>query len=149
MARSRSQRFLLFSLFLGLSPTLFWLEMKQWVFSNFLNFSAIFFNFLLRVGQEHIGTIFFFLFSLFHGLSQPIFVWKEAMMVFSNFLNFFAIFLEFSFSGRVETHRNEFRYFLSFSAFPVLFWLEKKLWGCFLIFWIFLLFFKKFLLRVG
>ena len=145
MARSRSQRFLLFSLFLGLSPTLFWLEMKQWVFSNFLNFSAIFFNFLLRVGQEHIGTI-FFLFSLFHSLSQPIFAWKGAMMVFSNFLNFFAIFLEFSFSGRVETHRNEFRYFLSFSAFPVLFWLEKKLWWCFLIF---LLFFWNFLFRVG
>ena len=59
-------------------------------------------------------------------------------MVFWNFLNFFDIFLEFSIPGRVETHRNDYFYSFSFSAFPILFWLEKKLWWCFPIFWIFL-----------
>ena len=91
------------------------------VFSKFLNF----FIFLLRVGQEHIGTIFFFFF--FFILSQPILAREEAMMAFSNFLNFFAILLEFSIPGQVETHRNDFYYFLSFSAFPILFRLEMKL----------------------
>ena len=90
-----------------------------------------------------------FLFSLFLSLSHPILAWKEAMMVISNFLNFFAIFFEFSIPGRVETLRNDYFYFLSISAFPILFWLEKKLWRCFLIFWIFLLFFWNFLLRDG
>ena len=47
-------------------------------------------------------------------------------MVFLNFLNFFAIFLEFSITDWVGTGRNDNFYFLSFSAFPDLFWLEKK-----------------------
>ena len=80
---------------------------------------------------------FLFLFSRFLGVSQP-------MMVCSNFLKFFAIFLEFSITGRVGTHWNDFFYFLSFLAFPILYWLEKKLWWCFLIFWFFLLFFFEF-----
>ena len=70
-------------------------------------------------------------------------------MVFSNFLNFFAIFLEFSITGQVGTHRNDLFNFLSFSTFSNVFWLENKLWRCFLIFWIFLLFFRNFLFRVG
>ena len=37
-----------------------------------------------------------------------------------------------------------FFYFHSFSAFSNLFWLEKKLWRCFLIFWIFFQFFGIF-----
>ena len=71
----------------------------------------------------------FFLFSLFLGLFQPILVGKEAIMVFSNLLNFFAIFLEFSITSRVGIHKNDFFFFFfhSFSAFPDLFWLEKKL----------------------
>ena len=48
-------------------------------------------------------------------------------MVFSNFFNFYAIFLEFSITGREETQRNDFLPFLSFVAFPNLFWLETKL----------------------
>ena len=69
-------------------------------------------------------------------------------MLFSNFLNFFATFLKFSILGRVGTHRNDFLYFFSFSAIPNLFWLEMKLWLCFEIFWIFLLFFWNFLFPV-
>ena len=77
--------FLSFSAF----PYLFWLGKKQqWCFLIFLSFLAIFFNILLRVGQELIETILFFLFF----------------------------------------------YFLSFSAFPKIFWLEKKPQWCFLIF---------------
>ena len=61
-------------------------------------------------------------------------------MVFFKFLTFFAIFMDFPITGLVGTHRNKFS-FPSFSAFPNLFWLEKKRYWCFLIFWIFLLFF--------
>ena len=50
--------------------------------------------------------------------------------------------------GRIETHRNDYFHFHSFSAFRILFLHEKKLWWCFLIFWIFLLFFWNFLLQV-
>ena len=107
-----------------------------------MNIFAIFWNFLLRVVQEPIGI--FFLFSLFHGLSQPILAWKESIMFFffffSKFFEFFEFFLEFSIPGRLGTHRNDFFYFLSFSTIPNLFWLEKKLWWCFLIFWFFLKF---------
>ena len=35
------------------------------------------------------------------------------MMVVSNFLNFFAFFLEFSITGRVGTHRNDFLFLFS------------------------------------
>ena len=47
------------------------------------------------------------------------------------FLIFFAIFLEFSITGRVgtgrvEIDRNDKFYFLSFTAFPNLYWLSKK-----------------------
>ena len=88
--RNSSEQFLFFLFFFFLSflafPYLFWLgKMQQWCFLIFLNIFAIFFNFLLRAGQELIGTIFFF------SLTQPF-----------------------------PT------YFLSFSAFPNIFCLEKK-----------------------
>ena len=66
------------------------------------------------------------------------------MMVFSKFLNAFTIILEFSITGRVGTHGNDFFYFLSFTAFPNLIWFEKTLWWCFLIFWIFFTIFLEF-----
>ena len=66
------------------------------------------------------------LFSFFLILRQPILPWNEAIMVFFNFLNFFAIFLEFSISRRVGMERDDNLYFLSFSAFSNLFWLEMK-----------------------
>ena len=70
----------------------------------------------------------FFLFFLFLGLPQHILAQKEAKKVFSNFFNFFAFFLKFSMTGRAGTRRNDFFvfYFLSFSAFPNLFWLDEK-----------------------
>ena len=111
--------FLSFSAF----PNLFWVEkFPKWWFLIFLIFFAIFWNFLLRLGLELIGTIFFlFFFSpLFLGLPQLILAWKDATMVFSNFFEFFAIFFEFSITGRVGTHWNDF-FFLSYSAFPNLF----------------------------
>ena len=103
------------------------------VFSNFLNFFAIFLEFPI-LGRVEAHWNDFYLFSLFLNLSQLILAWKEAMMVFSNFLNFFAIFLEFSITSRVGTHWNDFLYFLSFSAFANLSSLKNKLWLCFLIF---------------
>ena len=133
-----------FSFFLSLScPILAWKETMM-VFSNFLNFFTIFLEFSI-MGRDGTHPNFFFLFSPFLGLSQPILAWNEAMMVFCNFLNFLAIFLEFSIPSRVGTHRNYFFFnFLSFSAFRNLFRLEKKLWWCFQIFWIFSLFFRIF-----
>ena len=74
-----------------------------------------------------------FLFPHFHCLSQPVFAWREALFVFYNFMNFFYIFFEFSIVGRVGIDRNDNFYFLSFSAFPDLFWLEEKPLKCFLI----------------
>ena len=114
-----------------------------------MNFFAIFLEFSITVRVGTHRNDFLFLFFIFLSLPHPILAWEEAMMVFSNFLNFFAILLEFPIPGRVETYRNDFYYFLSFSAFPILFWLEMKLWLCFLIFWIFLVFLFNFLLRVG
>ena len=56
-------------------------------------------------------------------------------MVFFNFLIFFFFFfLEFSITGRVRTDRNDFFYFLSFLAFPNLFWPEKLPKWWFLVF---------------
>ena len=112
------------------------------VFSNFLNFFAIFFGIFYYESGRNTSERFFF--SLFLNLYWPVLAWKETMMVFSNFLNFFAIFLEFSIMGRVGKHWNNFFYFLSFSVIPNLFWLEMKLWWCFVISWIFLLFFLEF-----
>ena len=137
--------FFLFSLFLGLSqPILAWKESIMFFFF-FLNFFPFFLEFSIpgRVGTRRND---FFLFS-FSWHFPTYFGLKKAMMLFSNFLNCFAIFLAFSFPGRVETNQNDF-FFLSFSAIPILFWLEKKLRWCFLIFWIFLLFFWNFLLWV-
>ena len=120
------------------------------VFFNFFNFLLFFWNFLFRVRN---GTARQFLFSLIFCLSQSILAWKEALMVFLNFFNFllffwnflfraeqgwnrtliffliFSIlllfFLEFSITRWVGTERNDNLYFLSFSALPNQFWLEK------------------------
>ena len=90
------------------------------------------------------------MFSLFLILFQPIMAWNESIMVLFNFLNFFAIFWNFYYeSGWNGTERNDNFYFLSFSDYSSLFWLEMNPSWYFLIFWIFLLFFWNFLLRVG
>ena len=84
-------------------PNVYWLEkVAKVVVFNFLNCFSIFWNFLLRVGKELIGTIFFFfcfLFSLFLGLPQHILAWKEATMVFFNFFEFFCDFFWIFYCG--------------------------------------------------
>ena len=65
-------------------------------------------------------------------------------------MNFFAFCLEFSIPGQVGIDWNDNFYFLSFSTYANLFWLEKKSYWCFLIVWIFLLFLEFFITgRVG
>ena len=117
------------------------------IHNGFFFFFEIFYFFLEFSIPGRLGTHRndFFLFSLFLGHSHPILAWKEVMMVFSNFSNFFGII----YYGLCRNTSEWFFFFLSFSAFLNLFWLEKKLWWCFLIFLIYLLFFWNFLLRVG
>ena len=67
-----------------------------------------------------------FLFSLFLGIFQPILTGNEAPMVLFDFLIFLLFFLEFSITRRVGMERKDNFYFLSFSTFPNLFWLEMK-----------------------
>ena len=57
--------------------------------------------------------------------------------------------MEFPILCRVGMDRNENFFFLSYSAYPISFWLEMKPQWCFLIFWIFLLFFWNSLFLVG
>ena len=104
-------------------PTYFAWKEAMTVFSNFFcYFFGIFFSGSGRNPLERI-----LLFSLFLCLSHPILAWNEAMMVFSNFLNFFALFFEFSIMSQIGgTHRNDFFYFLPFSFFCNLSWLEKN-----------------------
>ena len=116
---------------------------------NFYEFCCYFFlefSIMGRVGRN--GSEQYVSLSLFLGLLQRTLDWKEAKMEFFNFLNFFAVFLEFSITRRVRTKQNDNFYFLSFSSFSNLFWLEMKPQWYFIIFWIFLLFFWNFLLRV-
>ena len=106
-----------------------------------------FWNFLLQIGWELIGTI-TFIFSL--SLPFPAcLAWKEALIVFYIFLNFFSIVFEFSITGWIAIDRNDHFSFLFFSAFPNMFWLVEKPQRCFIIFWIFLVFFSNSLVRVG
>ena len=107
-----------------------------WFFEFFLLFFGIFYY-----GSGRYQSRIFFLFSLFLALFLPILAWKEALLVFPNFLNFFAIYFGIFYYGSSMNTSERFFFFLSFSAFPNLFWLGKKLWWCFLIFWIFSLFF--------
>ena len=125
-------------------PTYFGLK---WSYDGVSKFFEFFCYFLFRFGMKPIGTIIFI--SPFIGLTQPIYGLKWSYDGVWKFFEFFCFFLEFSIPGRVEAHRNDYFYFLSFSAFLILFWLEMKLWWCFQIFWIFLLFFWNFLFRIG
>ena len=56
-------------------------------------------------------------------------------------MNFFSNFLEFPISGREGIDRNDNFLYMSFSAFPNLFWLEEKPYSCFIILWIFFFYF--------
>ena len=152
LGRNSSERYFyfLFSLFLGLSQLILaWWEAIM-VFFKFLNFFAIFLEFSIPglVGT-HQNDFFFSSFSAFPNLCWLEKLPKWWFLIFRIFLLFFGIF--YYELGRNSSERFFFLlfYFVSFSAFPNIFWLEKKPQWCFLIFWIFLRFFLNFLLRVG
>ena len=107
-----------------------------------LNFWLCFWNFVLCIGQERNETKIFI--SILLILFLPILAWNEFIVVFFNFLNFFVIFLEFSITSRVKTKRNDNFYFLYFSSFYYLLWLEMKPQRYFLIFLYFFATFLKF-----
>ena len=69
--------------------------------------------------------VFCFLFSLFLGLPQLVLAWKDATMVFFNFFEFFAIFFEFSITGQVGTHWNDFFFSLLLSLSQLIFSLSR------------------------
>ena len=94
------------------------------VFLKFLNFLLFFGIFYFASGRNEMER--YFLYSLFLGIFQPILALNEAIVVFFHFLNFFAILLEFSITRRAWTKSNDNFYFLSFSAFSNMFWLERK-----------------------
>ena len=95
------------------------------VLFNFLNFFAIFLEFLItrqvRTGRNE--TI-IFIFSLSHPLSTDFGLKLSHNGIFFFFLNFIAIFLEFPITRQLGTKRNDNFYFLSFLAFSKQFWLE-------------------------
>ena len=90
------------------------------VFSNFLNFFALFLEFSIsrRVGTKRNDNFYFLSFTSF---LQLFLARNEAIMVCFKSLNFFANFFEFSISRRVGTKRNYYFYLLSFSSFLQLF----------------------------
>ena len=104
------------------------------------NFFAIFFfNFLARVESERNSGLKFF--SLFLGLSHTGFDRNNVGMNFFNFLNFFAIFFcEFSCLGPVGMEFGTI-FFCSSLAYIISVQIEIMQEWCFLIFWIFFLFF--------
>ena len=109
-----------------------------------LNFLAIFLKFCITrwVGTKRNETKIFI--SIFLILFQPILAWNEFIIVFFNFLNFIVIFLEFSITCQVKKKRHDNFYFLYFSSFSYLLWLEMKPQRYFLIFLYFFATFLKF-----
>ena len=105
------------------------------IFFNFYHFFCYFFRIFFYSSCRNEMEL-KFLFSLFLIHFQPILVWNEAIMVF--FLIFLNFFFKFSITRQVRTKRNDNFYFLSFSAFFNLFWLEMKPQPYFLIFFNFL-----------
>ena len=155
LGRNSSERFFLFSLFLGLSQLILAGKVSKMVVFSFFNFFCYFLEFsIMSLVGTHRNDFFLFLFffPLFPGLRQLILAWKEATMVFFNFFEFFCYFFWIFYYGLGRKSMEQFFlffFFLSFSAFPNLFWLGKMQQWCFLIFLNFLLFFLNFLLRVG
>ena len=120
------------------------------VFFNFLYFFLFFFLEFSITGRVRTDRNDFFYFLSF--LAFPNLFWPEKLPKcwFLVFLIFFCYFLEISLTRRVGTHLNDFYFFcfffLSFSAFPYLFWIGKKKQWCFLIFLSFLaIFFEYFI----
>ena len=65
-------------------------------------------------------------------------------MRFFNFLNFFAILFGIFLPGSSGNGIRDYNFFLTFSANLILVWIQIMPEWCFLIFWIFLLFFLEF-----
>ena len=103
-------------------PTYFGLG---WIRNGIFQFFRYFFEIFSSPSGRNESEWWFF-FSLCLCLFHPIWVWNEAVMVFFNFLNIFAIFMKFSLILREGTKQNDNFYFLSFSAFSILFGLEMK-----------------------
>ena len=106
------------------------------------------------VGTHRNDFFFVFFFSYLSRPSPTYFGLERSNNgVFLIFLNFFATFFEFSITGWVGTHWNDFFCFFvfSFSAFSNLFWLGKMQQWCFLIFFEFFAIFSEFSItgRVG
>ena len=105
---------------------LFSLEMNRywniWICWMFL---LLFWNFQFSVGYER-NVMIIFIFSL--SPPFPTYFWprRTPWQYFLIFWIFLLFFLEFSITRRVGTERNGNFYFLSFSAFSNLFWLEMK-----------------------
>ena len=119
-----------FSHFLGLFRPILAGKESMMLFSDFLNFFAIFLVFSIT-GREGTHRKDFFYFLSFPPFPNLFWLEKNAIKVFSNFLKIFAFFLEFSITGRVEIHRNNFFSCLSFSALSHLFWLKRSYDGVF------------------
>ena len=87
--------------------------------SSDLYFFGIFYYGSSRNSWERF-FLFFYLFYLFLGLSQLILAREVAKMVVFSFFNFICYFLEFSITGRVGTHLNDFFFFSLFLGLPLL-----------------------------
>ena len=132
------QNLFFFSFSVYLNPI--WIEiLPEWYFLIFWIFLLFFWNFLPRDGKERNSG--WKIFSLFLGLFQPSSDRNNARMMFFNFFAIsFGIFMP-------ESSRNGIRgenFFLSFSIYLNPIWIEIIPEWCFLIFWIFLLFFLEF-----
>ena len=104
-------------------PQKFGWKSSQNVIFQFFKFFCYFFGIIYcALGRDETKRQ--YLISFFLGIFQPILALNEAILAFFNFFNFFAIFLEFLIMRHVGTERNYNFYFLSFSAFRKLFWLE-------------------------
>ena len=115
-----SERFFLFSLFLGISQLILAGEVAKMVVFSFFNFFCYFLEFSItsRVGT-HMNDFYFFLFiffSLFLGLPLLILAWKEATMVFFNFFEYFCYFFLIFYYGPGRNLLERF-FFILFSLF--------------------------------
>ena len=113
---------------------------------GFIIFLLFFRNFLSRVEYERNSRI-KFCFHFF-GLSRPVWAKNYAGKRFYNFLNFLAIFFGIFLPGSSMNGILEWNFVFPFSANLIPFWHKIIPGRGFIIFWIFLLFFRNFLSRV-
>ena len=133
------KRFFLFSLFLDLFQPILARKEAMMVFSNFLNFFAIFLEFSITSQVGIHKNNFFFL-----SLSQPFLTYFGLKRNYDGvfwFFEFFCYFFRiFNYGSGWHTSEQFFLLSLFFGLIPPIL-AEKKLWWCFLIFLIFSQFF--------